>query len=221
MASSKKKGGSKSGHVKEMEREIEKLKKQLQKEKKLRKKLAPMSHKNQPVLIPRPKGSAGDLKRGFSLIKEMELDSSEEKQDLYASIQRWVRKFMNHAGMDLELHYSRQPTDKLAKVFKVARDMFPILGNFQNDWATAEYVKQYLNNHRKHAKKTEQTKRQVLARVAKLAQNGNNEDDEQNEDENGATDECTMELEVELSSAVDEEDRSDEAGSSGTGSDSD
>ncbi|THH18873.1 hypothetical protein EW146_g2191 [Bondarzewia mesenterica] len=153
------KSSSKSATAKinqDMQQELEMLKKQLRKAQKAQKaaEAASSTHRKarqgQDQLIPRPKGSAGDRKNGFVIIDEMGLKDDEET---YNSMIRCIHDWVLNAQLDWRFTYRNQPHDKLAKIFKLARETFPTLERFQNDWATAELLKQYITNRRKYAKK--------------------------------------------------------------------
>ncbi|KAJ8586176.1 hypothetical protein M405DRAFT_844068 [Rhizopogon salebrosus TDB-379] len=95
--------------------------------------------------------------------------------------------------------YGKQNTASLLKLFKLARRTHPYLARFQNDWATAEIVKQYLQNKRKAA----QQKRKALSelnasgaharkhrkRFDESDSHSNTSTDEEDEDEEGGNNE--------------------------------
>ncbi|KAH9941068.1 hypothetical protein B0H21DRAFT_664495, partial [Amylocystis lapponica] len=95
--------------------------------------------------IPKPKGSAGN---GFKLIEAMQLEDNEQ---LYHAIIREVHELSIQAGLDYRDDFKDQPVEALGLLYKLARDIFPVLERFPNDWATAEMTKQYLYNKRKHS----------------------------------------------------------------------
>ncbi|KAH9922139.1 hypothetical protein B0H21DRAFT_827036 [Amylocystis lapponica] len=95
--------------------------------------------------IAKPKGSAGN---GFKLIEAMKLVGDRE---LYKTILREVPMLGMQAGLDYREDFKNQPAAKLGLVYKLAREMFPHLDEFENDWATAEVIKQYLYNKRKNS----------------------------------------------------------------------
>ncbi|KAH9922694.1 hypothetical protein B0H21DRAFT_712627 [Amylocystis lapponica] len=102
--------------------------------------------------IPKPKGSAGN---GFKLIDEMNLRGNEA---LYNSMLREIAQLSIQAGLDYRTDFKNQPAAELGLVYKLsslaqAREMFPMLDEFANDWPTAEIVKQYLYNKRKNSVK--------------------------------------------------------------------
>jgi len=68
-------------------------------------------------------------------------------------IQREVHSLTIQAGLDCADDFKNQPAAQLGLVYKLAREMFPVLERFPNDWATAEMVKQYLYNKRKNSVK--------------------------------------------------------------------
>lgn len=80
--------------------------------------------------------------------------------------QRDVRDLVHTARLDMKLDYRKQNVSNLGNLFTVvrlnrwmvrasanyeqARDIHPYLARFENDWATADIVKQYLRNRRKY-----------------------------------------------------------------------
>ncbi|RXW13591.1 hypothetical protein EST38_g12264 [Candolleomyces aberdarensis] len=98
------------------------------------------------VRIPRPRGGKGGLQAAMGL---------EDDDELYASIQRTVRRAVIQAGIDLHSTLSDISVEKLANVFKKVRETHPYMDRqrFSLDWPTLELVKQYLRNHRKYSLK--------------------------------------------------------------------
>ncbi|KAG2123072.1 hypothetical protein DEU56DRAFT_830717 [Suillus clintonianus] len=74
------------------------------------------------------------------LLKAMKLENNKAE---YLAIQTTVHELCSRVDLDFKVLYNAQPTSSLAKLFKL----------FQNDWATAELVKQFLQNKRKANKK--------------------------------------------------------------------
>ncbi|KAG5640500.1 hypothetical protein DXG03_008288 [Asterophora parasitica] len=105
--------------------------------------------------IPKPKGEAGDKRKGFVLQDAMELSGSSEKEALYRSILRTTRRNIIRANLDLDEGYKKQDHEKLSQVFKLTRNEQPYLSKkrFPADWALVEIVKQYLRNQRKETKR--------------------------------------------------------------------
>ncbi|CDO70666.1 hypothetical protein BN946_scf184761.g3 [Trametes cinnabarina] len=97
--------------------------------------------------IPRPRGCAGD---GFNLREEMGLQGQPR---LYRAIQRCVRAMVGRAGLDWRIPWRSQPKEEIVKIFRVARKRQPYLRRFTNDWATEEFAKQYLKNHRAYCRR--------------------------------------------------------------------
>ncbi|KAF4586750.1 hypothetical protein EYR40_010765 [Pleurotus pulmonarius] len=104
--------------------------------------------------IQKPKGEAGDTKRGFNLCSAMGLD---EDRFLYTDIMRAVRRNAARAGIDYRRLYREQDHDILGKIFKAGRQLFPYLtkDRFPHDWAQAEILKQFLKNSRRSGAKRE------------------------------------------------------------------
>ncbi|KAG2143021.1 hypothetical protein DEU56DRAFT_793022 [Suillus clintonianus] len=84
------------------------------------------------------------------LLKAMKLENNKAE---YLAIQTTVHELCSRVDLDFKVLYNAQPTSSLAKLFKLARRDHPHLEKFQNDWATAELVKQFLQNKRKANKK--------------------------------------------------------------------
>ncbi|KAG5649569.1 hypothetical protein H0H81_003053 [Sphagnurus paluster] len=105
--------------------------------------------------IVRPKGEAGDKKRGFVLRDAMELSGSREERAMYAAIVTHSRRSCTRVGLDLEAKFRCQDPEKLGKVFKLNRAAFPYLTKkrFPGDWASAEIVKLYLRGQRKSTRR--------------------------------------------------------------------
>ncbi|KAG1906658.1 uncharacterized protein F5891DRAFT_975415 [Suillus fuscotomentosus] len=91
-----------------------------------------------------------DLGSRGRLLKAMKLENNKAE---YLAIQTSVHELCSRVDLDFGVLYNAQPTSNLAKLFKLARRAHPHLENFQNDWATAELVKQFLQNKRKANKK--------------------------------------------------------------------
>ncbi|KAG1898840.1 uncharacterized protein F5891DRAFT_1190322 [Suillus fuscotomentosus] len=75
----------------------------------------------------------------------------EDARNQYISIQGDVHLLCAQVGLDFRTKYVHQPAEVLSKIFKLARREHPYLKQFQNDWATAEITKQYLQNKRKQS----------------------------------------------------------------------
>lgn len=94
----------------------------------------PAQPENDPMVIIKPKGEAGDAKRGFNLREAMNLEGDENKvlydaihvcislpptQTLYLHIcQRTIKRAALKAGIDFSADYRRQDAEQLAAVFK-------------------------------------------------------------------------------------------------------
>ncbi|KDQ14854.1 hypothetical protein BOTBODRAFT_174370 [Botryobasidium botryosum FD-172 SS1] len=92
----------------------------------------------------------GEHRRDFNLHQEMGLGDPGRK-GLYLSILLTVRHLVDQAGLDPKIWFRHQDPIKMAQIYAVARNKFPLLKQFQGDWATAEIVKQVLRN-RRHCK---------------------------------------------------------------------
>ncbi|KAJ7138979.1 hypothetical protein C8R44DRAFT_867150 [Mycena epipterygia] len=98
--------------------------------------------------IPRPAGSAGN---DFNIQNEMGLGASRANRAIYKSLMRNIRDLTLQAGIDWERPWAETAAAAKAKLFDVARARHPILGDYVNDWATEEIVKQYIKNKHRHA----------------------------------------------------------------------
>ncbi|KAF9470410.1 hypothetical protein BDN70DRAFT_939735 [Pholiota conissans] len=98
-------------------------------------------------MISRPPGTCST---NWSLQVEMGLAGSVAKDAKYAALLRGLRDLVLNAGMNWEVGWREIPAVQKSKVFQVARDRYPILKRYVNDWATAEMVKQYIKNKRAH-----------------------------------------------------------------------
>ncbi|KDQ21485.1 hypothetical protein BOTBODRAFT_25932 [Botryobasidium botryosum FD-172 SS1] len=100
------------------------------------------------VVIPKPKGEHG---RDFNVQCEMGLDGP-GRRGLYLNILATVRDLIAAEGLDRTLWFRQQDPVKMARLYVTARDRFPLLKQFRNDWATAEIVKQALRNSRHNSR---------------------------------------------------------------------
>ncbi|KAF9471608.1 hypothetical protein BDN70DRAFT_938823 [Pholiota conissans] len=98
-------------------------------------------------MISRPPGTCST---NWSLQVEMGLAGSAAKDAKYAALLRGMRDLVLNAGVNWEVGWKEIPAAQKGKVFQVARDRYPILKRYINDWATAEMVKQYIKNKRAH-----------------------------------------------------------------------
>ncbi|KAG1748651.1 hypothetical protein EDB19DRAFT_1905001 [Suillus lakei] len=88
------------------------------------------------------------------LLKAMKLKNNKAE---YLAIQTTVHKLCSRIDLDFKVLYNAQPTSSLTKLFKLAQWNHPHLEKFQNDWATVELVKQFLQNKQKANKKQKTT----------------------------------------------------------------
>ncbi|KAJ7017633.1 hypothetical protein C8F04DRAFT_1243941 [Mycena alexandri] len=97
----------------------------------------------------KPKGEAGDGKRGFNLRDAMGLEDDQEE---FLRIQDIVRTNCRRVNLDFTQDYRKQEPEKLAALFKLSRKDSDYLTTkrFPLNWAQAEIVKQYLRNRRKY-----------------------------------------------------------------------
>lgn len=103
--------------------------------------------------IPKPKGCAGGGKKGFHLQEEMGLTDDEDGDRIYNMILSTVRELAHAARIDLSRPYRDVPAEDLSRIFSMARKIHPFLLRFQNDWATAAILKQYMSSTRRYGKR--------------------------------------------------------------------
>ncbi|GJF00483.1 hypothetical protein PsYK624_167710 [Phanerochaete sordida] len=103
--------------------------------------------------VPKPKGTAGGGKKGFHLQEEMGLEGSLDGDRMYNMILATVRELAHAARLDLSRQYREVAAEDLSRIFSMARKIHPYLARFQNDWATAEILKQYLSSARRYGKR--------------------------------------------------------------------
>ncbi|KAJ6540681.1 hypothetical protein B0H19DRAFT_1269225 [Mycena capillaripes] len=108
---------------------------------------------NQPqediVRLEKPKGEAGDAKRGFILRTAMDLEDEPEE---FNAIQRSLHTNVARVNLDVAQDFRRQDPAKTAALFKLMRKAHPYLTEkrFPLNWAVAEMLKQYLRNKRRY-----------------------------------------------------------------------
>lgn len=103
--------------------------------------------------IAKPKGSAGGGKKGFHLRDAMGLDDTAEGVKRYNMILSTVRELAHAARLNFLKSYREASHGDLHSIFASARHIHPYLSIFQNDWATAEILKQFMGNVRRYGKK--------------------------------------------------------------------
>ncbi|KAL0949791.1 hypothetical protein HGRIS_009829 [Hohenbuehelia grisea] len=105
--------------------------------------LAKQAHHNEATacrerveVLRKPKGEAGDSKRGFQLQDAMGLGDSEDGDMRYNELLHTNRQNAHKAGIDLNLTYRQQDPAALAKLFKLNRMAIPYLTRerFPSDW---------------------------------------------------------------------------------------
>ncbi|KAF8337256.1 hypothetical protein F5887DRAFT_869099, partial [Amanita rubescens] len=103
-------------------------------------------------VLHKPKGEAGDRKNGFNLREAMGLEGEEGKTE-YLAIVKSVRMLTIQACINLKNDFREVDPAKLAMVYEMTTKAQPYMTKkrFPNNWATAEIVKQYMKNHRRHA----------------------------------------------------------------------
>ncbi|KIJ60002.1 hypothetical protein HYDPIDRAFT_170545 [Hydnomerulius pinastri MD-312] len=99
-------------------------------------------------------------------------------------IQASVHHLCSRVGLDFNVKFVDQPPAALGKLFRLARHSHPELERFQNDWATAALVRQYLQNKRKQENKKRKAEAEPRNRGNKRSRFDDYDDDEEdNEDE--------------------------------------
>lgn len=96
--------------------------------------------------IPKPKGSIGGGKKGYHIQKSMGL---EDDKDTYNAIMDTVHKVAAEATINLNSKWAQVSAEKLGQVYARVRQRHPCMVNYENDWATAALLQQYLSNSRK------------------------------------------------------------------------
>ncbi|KIJ63921.1 hypothetical protein HYDPIDRAFT_29266 [Hydnomerulius pinastri MD-312] len=121
------------------------------------------------------KGPVGRLARAMGL---------ENKKSDYLAIVASVHHLCSRVGLDFNVKFVDQPPAALGKLFRLARHSHPELERFQNDWATAALVRQYLQNKRKQENKKRKAEAEPRNRGNKRSRFDDYDDDEEdNEDE--------------------------------------
>ncbi|KAI0770689.1 hypothetical protein C8Q74DRAFT_1179042, partial [Fomes fomentarius] len=101
---------------------------------------------NDDTSIPRPlivRGKRIPIQRAMGL---------KDDDRSYKHIQSDLRKLVYSVGLDLEKDFRLQDQEKLSVLYRAARKKHLILKKFENNWATAELVKMYLQNARGYAR---------------------------------------------------------------------
>ncbi|KAF9233656.1 hypothetical protein BU15DRAFT_79904 [Melanogaster broomeanus] len=106
--------------------------------------------KSTAALIPKPPDSVLN-KKGESerLQRAMKLQDNKAEYLCIATI-HWLSSCV---GLDYNLKLAQQPVAALGKLFRLVHKHHPVLERFQNDWATAQLVKQFLQNKCKQENK--------------------------------------------------------------------
>ncbi|KAI0675160.1 hypothetical protein C8Q78DRAFT_988889 [Trametes maxima] len=117
---------------KKAEAEVEKMKKRTRMVKKLK-------------TIPKPPGSVG---KGLKLRDEMHLQGN---KPLYLNCLMTVRDLCLAGRLDWKRGIREQDASKLGALYEIARAEQPYLARFENDWATAQILIQFMANRRKNA----------------------------------------------------------------------
>ncbi|KAI0659787.1 hypothetical protein C8Q70DRAFT_1053617 [Cubamyces menziesii] len=103
------------------------------------------THHKKPRLIPKPRGSVG---HGLKLRKEMKLTNNRQ---LYLDCLTTVRDLCLAGRLDWKKGIKEQDVGALGDLYELARTEQPYLARFENDWATAQILIQFMANRRKNA----------------------------------------------------------------------
>ncbi|GLB46019.1 hypothetical protein LshimejAT787_5900010 [Lyophyllum shimeji] len=99
----------------------------------------------------------------------MRLHTSQRKHKIYKSLQSNLHDLVIGLDINWELEWSQIPVQDKANLFEVARNRYPILTRYHNDWATEKFVKMYCKNKRKNAYRNDRL--EVPTKYAYLANN--------------------------------------------------
>ncbi|KAI0694858.1 hypothetical protein C8Q76DRAFT_253574 [Earliella scabrosa] len=135
--------------------------------------------------IPKPLGTVG---KGLKLRSAMRLEGKRQKS-LYLACLMTVRDVCLEGGLDWKKGIRSQDPEALGAVYRVARKDQPYLARFENDWATAQILIQYMANRRKNAIRKglvvvqqDALGRRILVNVKRVpqvdAEEGGDDDDE-------------------------------------------
>ncbi|KZP03934.1 hypothetical protein FIBSPDRAFT_968563 [Athelia psychrophila] len=105
-------------------------------------------------VLTKPRGEAGDGKRGYNLRHAMELRGKKGKE-IYNEILESVRIYTIQAGLDFKKSYRYQDHLKIGNVFTMVCSVQPSMTQdcFPVNWAAAAMLKQFLGNHRRWLRK--------------------------------------------------------------------
>ncbi|KIJ63234.1 hypothetical protein HYDPIDRAFT_188453 [Hydnomerulius pinastri MD-312] len=133
-----------------------------------------------PTVIPKPPDT--ELKEGGKgrLARAMRLEDNKSE---YLAIIATVHYLCPRVGLDYDVRFVDQPPASLGKLFRLARRSHPHLELFQNDWATAALVKQFLQNKRKQQNKKRKMSADGHQRHKRRRFGDDDDDEEEEEDE--------------------------------------
>ncbi|CAK5270941.1 unnamed protein product [Mycena citricolor] len=106
------------------------------------------SQSEQRQTIPRPRGNK------WTLEIEMDLLPGETRSRAHAvflMIQRGCRQMYHRAHINKSLAWDDVPTGERAKLLAALNEQFPLLKDYENDWATIAILRQYMKNLRSQA----------------------------------------------------------------------
>ncbi|KAG8989849.1 hypothetical protein FRB90_002050 [Tulasnella sp. 427] len=99
-------------------------------------------------LIPRPPGERG--KNGWNLQAHMGLA---KRYELYSNIRRSVRYAIYESQLNIWKKINHQDEQALFTCYALIKQQFPIMVQFEGNWATREFIKGICQNARRHCRK--------------------------------------------------------------------
>ncbi|KAG8934652.1 hypothetical protein FRC01_001388 [Tulasnella sp. 417] len=149
-------------------------------------------------LIPRPRGERG--KNRWNLQANMGL---KKDYKLYSNIRRCVRYAVYEAQLNIWKKITEQDERALFTCYTVVKQRFPYMNQFENNWATREFIKGICGNARRHCRRKSITDPTLPAELLEFddnndANNGEGENDEGDvgEDGNDGDDDGTGRLSI-------------------------
>ncbi|KAH7902874.1 hypothetical protein BJ138DRAFT_1120993 [Hygrophoropsis aurantiaca] len=98
--------------------------------------------------VPKPKGEVTRISRdGYNLLTALGWTS-----DQYTEIQSYLQKLAGK-HLDLQSTFKKQNQLKLARFQDEAKKRYPILANYEDDWAASDFLRVYLKNAKARGRK--------------------------------------------------------------------
>lgn len=79
-----------------------------------------------------------------------------DNRDLYNRISYDVRLVAHRVGIQMGAKWSQIPPEDLLKVFHGSKQLQPYLRRFENNWATADLLQQFLHNKRRRNRRSDE-----------------------------------------------------------------